>query len=128
MTFWDYLVWFFWFYIFVTCIWIFITVIIDVFRDPTLNGGAKALWVIFLIVVPFLAAIIYLIVRGRSMAERRMSESRKVQSEADDYIRTVAADAPSPAAEIEKGKSLLDSGAISQAEYDSLKSKALSGT
>ena len=125
MTFWDYLVWFFWFYIFVTCIWIFITVIIDVFRDPTLNGGAKALWVIFLVVVPFLAAFIYLIARGRSMAERRAGEYKKAQSEADDYIRTVASG--SPASEIEKGKSLLDSGAISQTEYDALKSKALAG-
>ena len=125
MTFWDYLVWFFWFYIFVTCIWIFITVIIDVFRDPTLNGWAKALWVIFLVLVPFLAALIYLIVRGRSMAERRASEYQKAQAETNDYIRTVANSGSSPTEEIQRAKGLLDSGAVSQAEYDALKSKAL---
>jgi ABC-type multidrug transport system fused ATPase/permease subunit len=127
MTFWDYLVWFFWFYIFVTCIFIFITVIIDVFRDPSLNGWEKALWIIFLVLVPYLAAIIYLIARGRSMAQRRMERAQAAQSDTNDYIRTVAASASTPASEIEKAKGLLDSGAISQAEYDSLKSKALAG-
>jgi ABC-type multidrug transport system fused ATPase/permease subunit len=125
MTFWDYLVWFFWFYIFFTCIWIFITVIIDVFRDPTLNGWAKALWVLFLIIFPFLAALIYLIARGRSMAERRAGEYQKAQSETNDYIRTVAKTGSSPSEEIERAKGLLDSGAISQSEFDALKAKAL---
>jgi ABC-type multidrug transport system fused ATPase/permease subunit len=125
MTFWDYLVWFFWFYIFFTCIWIFITVIIDVFRDPTLNGWAKALWVIFLIIFPFLAALIYLIARGRSMAERRAGEYQKAQAETNDYIRTVAKTGSSPSEEIERAKGLLDSGAISQSEFDALKTKAL---
>ncbi|MGO4102536.1 SHOCT domain-containing protein [Leifsonia sp. YAF41] len=124
MSFWDYLVWFFWFYIFVTCIWIFITVMIDVFRDRTLNGWEKALWVIFLVLVPYLAALIYLIARGRGMAERRAGEMRQSQAATDDYIRTVASTS-SPTAEIEKAKSLLDSGAITQAEYDALKSKTL---
>jgi type VI protein secretion system component VasK len=127
MTFWDYLVWFFWFYIFVTCIFIFITVIIDVFRDHTLNGGAKALWIIFLVLVPYLAALIYLIVRGRSMAQRRAERSQAAQADANDYIRSVASSGSSPASEIEKAKSLLDSGSITQAEYDALKSKALAG-
>ena len=65
MSVWDFFVWFFWFYILITCIWIFITVIIDIFRDPTLSGGAKALWIIFLVILPFLAAFIYLIARGQ---------------------------------------------------------------
>ena len=124
MSFWDYLVWFFWFYIAISCIWIFITVIIDVFRDKTLNGWAKALWVLFLVFLPFLAAFIYLIARGRSMAERRAGEVRQAQTDTNDYIRTVAGTS-SPAAEIEKAKGLLDSGAITQAEYESLKAKAL---
>ena len=128
MSIWDFLVWFFWFYIFVTCIWIFITIIIDVFRDPTLGGGAKALWIIFLVILPFLAAFIYLIARGRSMSERRMKESADMQAQSNAYIRDVAGTtASSPSAEIESAKKLLDSGAITQAEYDALKSKALAG-
>jgi hypothetical protein len=126
MSVWDFFVWFFWFYILITCIWIFITVIIDIFRDPTLGGGAKALWIIFLVILPFLAAFIYLIARGRSMAERRMKESVDAQADANKYIREVAGtSASSPSAEIESAKKLLDSGAITQAEYDSLKAKAL---
>ncbi|HEY5223685.1 MAG TPA: SHOCT domain-containing protein [Microbacteriaceae bacterium] len=123
MTIWDFFVWFFWFYIAISCTWIFITVIIDVFRDPALNGWAKALWVLFLVFLPFLAAFIYLIARGRSMSARRAGEHGQAQAEANEYIRTVAGS--SPAAEIEKAKGLLDSGVITQAEFDSLKAKAL---
>ena len=61
---WDFLVWLFWFYVIIACIWIFITVFVDIFRDHTLNGWAKALWVVFLVFFPFLAAFIYLIARG----------------------------------------------------------------
>jgi ABC-type multidrug transport system fused ATPase/permease subunit len=125
MSIWDFFVWFFWFYIAISCIWIFITIIIDVFRDSTLNGWAKALWVLFLVVVPFLAALIYLIARGRSMSQRRAAEYQQAQSDTNAYIRNVAGG--SAAAEIEKGKQLLDSGAISAAEYDALKSRALAG-
>ncbi|GAA1811495.1 SHOCT domain-containing protein [Agromyces neolithicus] len=126
-SFWDFLVWLFWFYIVVACIWIFITIIIDVFRDHTLNGWAKALWVLFLVVLPFLAAFIYLIARGKSMGQRNMEQAAQAQAANAEYIRTVAGSggASSAAAEIEKSKQLLDSGAITQAEYDALKSKAL---
>jgi len=126
MSIWDFLIWVFWFYIAVACIWVFITIFIDIFRDHSLNGWAKALWVIFLVFLPFLAAIIYLIARGRSMSERQLAESQAAQAKTNDYIRNVAgASASSPAAEIESAKKLLDSGAITQAEYDTLKSKAL---
>ena len=74
MNLWEFLVWMFWIYILIACIWIFITIIIDIFRDHSLNGWAKALWIIFLIVFPFLAAIIYLIARGKSKTERRIAE------------------------------------------------------
>lgn len=125
-SFWDFLVWLFWIYIMFACIWIFITVIIDIFRDHTLNGWAKALWLIFLVFLPFLAAFIYLIARGKSMAERRMQEQADAQAQANAYIRNVAGTGgSSAAADIEKAKGLLDSGAISQAEYDQLKAKAL---
>lgn len=127
-SFWDFLVWLFWFYILIACIWIFITVIIDIFRDHTLNGWAKALWVIFLVFLPFLAAFIYLIARGNSMAERRMQETRQLQAQSDEYIRSVAGSGgTSSAGEIETAKRLLDSGAINAAEYEQLKAKAIAG-
>ncbi|MFF2494703.1 SHOCT domain-containing protein [Agromyces sp. NPDC058064] len=127
-SFWDFLVWLFWFYILIACIWIFITVIIDIFRDHTLNGWAKALWVIFLVFLPFLAAFIYLIARGNSMAERRLQETRQMQAQSDEYIRSVAGSGgASSASEIETAKRLLDSGAINAAEYEQLKAKAIAG-
>ena len=127
MSFWDFLVWSFWFYIVFVCISIFIRVIIDVFRDPELNGWAKALWVLFLVFVPFLAAFIYLIARGGKMAQRGMASAMQAQSEAAEHIRSVAATS-SPAAEIESGKRLLDTGAITPSEFDALKARALAGT
>ena len=125
MSIWDYFVWFFWFYIAITCIWIFISVIIDVFRDDTLNGWSKALWVLFLVFLPFLAVFIYLIARGRSMGRRGAEAAYQAQAQNADYIRSVASSSTSAAAEIEKAKQLLDSGALTQAEYDTLKAKAL---
>ena len=119
----GFLIWIFWVYIFIACIWIFITIITDVFRDSGLNGGAKALWVLFLVFLPFLAAFIYLIARGRSMNERRVAEMKNAQAAQNSYIREVAGS--SPTAEIESAKKLLDSGAITQAEFDGLKAKAL---
>lgn len=125
-SFWDFLVWLFWFYIIIACIWIFITVIIDIFRDETLNGWGKALWVLFLVFLPFLAAFIYLIARGNDMAKRNAARAYQAQAENAEYIRTVAGSGgSSAAAEIEKSKQLLDSGAITQAEFDALKAKAL---
>jgi hypothetical protein len=126
-SFWDFLVWIFWFYILIACIWIFITIFIDIFRDRTLGGFAKTLWIIFLVLVPFLGALVYLIARGRSMTERQMAEAAAAQSKQNEYIRQVAgsSSASSPSAEIESAKKLLDSGAITQAEYDALKTKAL---
>jgi uncharacterized SAM-binding protein YcdF (DUF218 family) len=124
---WDFFVWFFWFYIAISCIWIFITVIIDVFRDHTLNGWAKALWVLFLVFLPFLAAFIYLIARGKSMSERSAARAREASESTNDYIRSVAgtSSAPSAASEIESAKRLLDTGAITAEEYGVLKANAL---
>ncbi|GAA3210707.1 SHOCT domain-containing protein [Microbacterium terregens] len=116
--------WMFWVYVTIACIWIFITIIIDVFRDPSLNGGGKALWVLFLVFLPFLAAFIYLIARGKGMAERRVEQAQAARAETDSYIREVA-QTSSPGAEIESAKRLLDSGAISQSEFDTLKTRAL---
>ncbi len=124
MSIWDFFAWFFWFYIAIACISIFIRVIIDVFRDPTLNGWAKALWVLFLVFLPFLAAFIYLIARGGSMAQRSAAGSRQAEADTSDYIRSVAG-TNSASTEIESGKRLLDSGAITPAEFEALKAKAL---
>ena len=125
MDLWEFFIWIFWVYVAVACIWIFITIIIDIFRDPGLNGWAKALWVLFLVFLPFLAAFIYLIARGRGMTERKVAEAREAQAAQNSYIREVAGASSSPTSEIESAKKLLDSGAITQAEYDSLKAKAL---
>jgi hypothetical protein len=121
---WDFFVWFFWFYIAISCIWIFITVIIDVFRDETLNGWAKALWVLFLVFLPFLAAFIYLIARGRSMSARSAARATEAAESTNAYIRSVAG-AGSPTSEIESAKRLLDTGAITSEEYEVLKANAM---
>ena len=126
MTFWDFLIWSFWFYLVIVCITIFIRIIIDVFRDPELNGWAKAGWCIFLVIVPFLAALVYLIARGGKMAQRAMAGSALAQAANEQYIRSVSGGGGSSAAsEIETGKQLLDSGAITPAEFEALKAKAL---
>jgi Phospholipase_D-nuclease N-terminal len=123
---WEFLVWLFWFYVIVACIWLFISVLVDVFRDRELNGWGKALWIIFLVVLPFLGAFVYILARGDGMSKRGAAVARRAQEENADYIRTVAA-APvsSPASEIETAKRLLDSGALSIGEYDAIKTKAL---
>lgn len=123
-SFWDFILWVFWFYILFACIMIFIKIIVDLFRDQTLNGWGKALWIIFLVAVPFLAALIYVIARGQGMTTRELERRGQAQSEANNYIRSVAGTS-SPSSEIESAKKLLDSGAITQAEYDALKAKAL---
>ena len=124
MSIWDFLVYAFWFYIWFSCIFIFITVIIDVFRDHSLNGWAKALWLIFLLALPFLGAIIYLIARGRSMSERKLAEVQAAQAAQNSYIQSVAG-TTSATDEIVKAKALLDSGAISDEEFTKLKAAAL---
>jgi hypothetical protein len=110
------------FFLFVIWIWILITVFIDLFRRKDTSGFAKAIWVIFLILLPFLGVLIYLIVNHDGMADRNIAQMQKQQEATDQYIRSVSGGA---AAEIEKAKGLLDSGAISQAEFDAIKQKAL---
>jgi len=126
MGFFDFLLWMLWIYLVIVCIWIFIWIFIDIFRDHTLNGWAKALWVIFLVVLPFLGAIIYLIARGGSMAKRQAHDAQAAAQANADYIRSVAGTSgSSPASEIERAQRLLASGAITQDEFDALKAKAL---
>jgi hypothetical protein len=97
----------------------------DLFRDPDLSGWAKAAWVIGLIVFPFLVILIYLIARGKGMAERQASAMRAARQSTDEYIQSVAGSS-APADQIASAKELLDDGTITQGEFDRLKAKALS--
>jgi hypothetical protein len=124
-NFWSVIWLFFWSFAFVAYLFALFAIISDLFRDHKLNGWWKALWIIFLIFVPFLTALVYLIARGPGMAQRSQKEARQYQAATDDYIRQVASS--SPADEIAKAKALLDSGAITPEEFAHLKAHALSG-
>lgn len=124
MSFVDYLLWFMWVWIAVACIWAYVLILSDVFRDHSLSGWGKAGWVILLVVLPFLGALIYLIARGRSMAARRERDAIDMQQAEESYIRSVVG-STSPSTEIERAQALLASGTISPAEFDTLKARAL---
>jgi uncharacterized membrane protein YcjF (UPF0283 family) len=112
------------FFAWVIFIWIAITVLIDVFRRHDMSGWGKAAWTVLIIILPFLGVLIYLITNHDGMNERRMKESQASQAQFDQYVRD-AAGKGGPASEIDTAKKLLDSGAISQAEFDAIKAKAL---
>ena len=119
----DLIWWFLWAFVFFTYLMALFAVIGDLFRDHELSGWWKAVWIIFLIFVPFLTLLVYLIARGKGMAERGAAQAREYKAAQDQYIKSVAS--ASPSEEIAKAKSLLDSGAITQAEFDAIKAKAL---
>jgi hypothetical protein len=121
---WDTIWWFLTVFVFVVYLFALFAIIGDLFRDQKLSGFAKAIWLIFLMFVPFLTALIYLIARGNGMAERSAAQRRAGEEAAQNYIRSVASS--SPAHEIEQARALLAAGAITQAEFDTLKAKALS--
>jgi hypothetical protein len=112
------------FFLFVIWIWILITVFADIFRRRDIGGGMKAVWIIFVIILPYLGVFIYLIAEGHKMAERNAEQMQSARAQQDEYIKSVAGS--SAADQIAQAKSLLDSGAITQAEFDGLKAKALS--
>jgi Short C-terminal domain/Phospholipase_D-nuclease N-terminal len=118
---WTTLIFFAW----VIFIWIAITVLIDVFRRHDISGWVKAFWVIFIVVLPWIGVLVYLIINHTGMNERRARESQAAQAQFDDYVRKAAGTGGGPASEIEKAKQLLESGAITQAEFDAIKAKAL---
>ncbi|MET0932261.1 MAG: PLDc N-terminal domain-containing protein [Mycetocola sp.] len=122
-TLWDFIWLFFWSFAFIAYLMAIFAVIIDLFRDRSLNGWLKAVWIIFLIFVPFLTVLVYLIARGNSMAERSQRDAVNARQETDKYIREVAGS--SSADEIAKAKALLDAGTITSQEYESLKARAL---
>ena len=113
-----------WSFFLVCYLMVLFQIIGDLFRDMDLSGWWKALWIIFLIIFPFLAAVIYLIARGRGMAERQAGAVQSAQAATDQYIQSVASRG-NPADQIASAKTLLDNGTISQDEFDKLKQKAL---
>ena len=104
--------------------WLLITVFTDLFRRHDTSGFAKVLWIIFVIILPYLGVFIYLIAEGHKMAERNAEQMQSARAQQDEYIKSVAGS--SAADQIAQAKTLLDSGAITQAEFDGLKAKALS--
>jgi Phospholipase_D-nuclease N-terminal len=112
------------FFVWVIWIWMMIVIITDIFRRRDIGGWSKAAWIVFLIIVPFLAALIYLIAQHDGMAERTAQQSAQAKTEFDSYVRDVAA-TEGPSGEIKRAKDLLDAGTITQEEFDQIKVKAL---
>jgi len=124
MSFWD-IVWFIFIsFAFVAYLMVMFSILSDLFRDRDTSGIVKAVWVVALIFLPFLTSLLYLIIRGRGMAERAARSAELARQEQDAYIRHVAGK-PTPVDQIAQARAMLDSGAISQSEYDALKTKAL---
>jgi hypothetical protein len=112
------------FFAWVVWIWMMILILSDVFRRRDISGWGKAAWIVFLIILPFVGVLAYLIAEHDAMTERRAAELQDADAQMDDYLRSVAADQGS-AAEIEKAAQLLERGAISQTEFEAIKAKAL---
>jgi high-affinity K+ transport system ATPase subunit B len=115
------------FFAWVIWFWLLITIFADIFRRQDISGGKKALWTIFVIITPFIGVLIYMIAESKGMAERQAQAAQRAKSQTDDYIKTVAQEVD-PAGQIAQAKSLLDSGAINQQEFDRLKQNALAAT
>ena len=119
-VFWSMLIFFVW----IAWFMLLFHIVGDVFRRRDASGVTKTAWLLFVLFVPFLGTFVYLIVNGDDMARRRIEEAEAARSQMDEYVRTTAGSGGA-AAEIEKAKGLLDSGAITQAEFDAIKTKAL---
>jgi ABC-type multidrug transport system fused ATPase/permease subunit len=110
-------------FIFVSYLIVMFQIVVDLFRDTKLGGGSKVLWIIGLIVLPVLTALIYIVARGRGMAERQQAHLQRAKSETEAYLKGVVG--TSPASQIAEAKALLDSGTITQDEFAKLKARAL---
>jgi hypothetical protein len=117
---WDILIFFAW----VIFIWIAITVLIDVFRRHDISGWGKAGWVVFVVILPWIGVLTYLIVNHTGMAERRAQDTQAAQAQFDQYVRQTAGTG-GPASEIQTAKQLLDNGTITQEEFEAIKAKAV---
>jgi Short C-terminal domain/Phospholipase_D-nuclease N-terminal len=114
------------FFAWVIWFWLLITVFADLFRRHDTSGFAKVLWIIFVIILPFLGVFIYLIAEHDGMQKRAIDQAQSQRAQMDAYVRETAGSGGATA-EIERAKGLLDSGAITQAEFDAIKAKALAG-
>ena len=124
MSFWE-IVWFIIItFAFVAYLMVLFHILTDLFRDRETSGLVKAIWIIALFFLPLLTSLMYLIVRGKGMAERSIKEAERIRQQQDTYIREVAGKS-SPVDQIAQARSMLDAGTISQAEYDQLKARAL---
>ena len=123
-SFWDYVWYTVVVFAFVAYLIVLFQIIVDLFRDHSVSGWVKAVWVIGLVILPYLTALVYLIARGRGMALRAQQAQAEAKQATDEYIRTVAV-GKSPAEQIADAKALLDSGAITPTEYEHLKAQAL---
>jgi hypothetical protein len=112
------------FFAWILFFWMLFGVFGDLFGRHDISGWAKAGWTVFVIILPFLGIFVYLISQGKGMGERAQQRAQSQQAQVDDYVRSVASSG-SPTEEIARGKELFDSGAITQAEYDQLKARAL---
>lgn len=124
VDFWQFFWLMVWGFFFILYLMVLFQIIIDIFRDNSINGWVKAIWLVALFIVPVITALVYIIARGKGMNERELSAVQQSKAATDSYIRSVAS-TTDPATQIANAKSLLDSGAISQAEFDQLKAKAL---
>jgi uncharacterized membrane protein YgcG len=115
------------FFIWILWFWLLFTVFADIFRRHDISGWAKAAWLIFTILLPFLGVFVYLITQNTGMTERNLERARTQKAQFDDYVRETAGGSGGggAASEIERAKGLLDSGAITQTEFDAIKQKAL---
>jgi hypothetical protein len=123
-SFWDFFWYLVYIFLFVAYLIVLFQILTDLFRDRDLSGWWKALWVVFLIFLPFLTALVYLVARGRGMADRQYTAVKEARTATDEYIQSVAGQT-SPADQIKSAKDLLDSGAITPGEFERLKAKAL---
>ena len=115
-----------WFFMFFIWLWLLISLFGDIFRSADLSGGAKAMWTIFIIILPFLGVLVYLIVRGNSMQERALKQAADQEAQFRGYVQTVAATSGGGSAdELAKLADLRDKGVISDEEFQTAKAKAL---
>ena len=122
-VFWDILI----FFAFFIWIWLLIIIFGDLFRRDDISGWGKAGWIVFVIVLPYLGVLVYLIAEHKGMTERTIRSQETAKSEMDQYVRSVASQSD-PSEQIAKAKRLLDEGTINQAEFDQIKQKALAGS
>jgi hypothetical protein len=112
-----------WLFFLFMWIWIFISIVGDLFRDHEASGVTKVVWLLVLVLLPVFGSLVYLLVRGKGMAERSMKQSQRAQAAFDDYVRQAAGTSPSPVDELAKLSQLRASGAISDDEFASMKAK-----